>query len=312
SGGSEAANAPILTLLDLPDKDRCELVTSEIEHPCVDAAAKFVGKKGVNVKYAGAGPDGKVRPEEFEELVTAKTALVSVILANNETGTIQDIRKISKIAKERGALVHADAAQAVGRIPVDVHDLGVDYLSFSAHKMYGPKGIGALYVRTGAVLRPMILGGSQESSRRAGTENVPGIAGFAKAVQIAGREMSSDMKRIAALRDMMMRGITKDISGAVFNTNPGDSLPNTLNVCFRQADRFSVSLYLDKAGISVSTASACASRSINPSRVLLAMGVPEEIAKCCIRISLGRDNTEEDVKNFLAVLPGIVERVRTE
>ncbi|MDD3089954.1 MAG: aminotransferase class V-fold PLP-dependent enzyme, partial [Candidatus Omnitrophica bacterium] len=205
-----------------------------------------------------------------------------------------------------------DAAQAVGRIPVGVHDLGVDYLSFSAHKMYGPKGIGALYVRTGAPLRPMIFGGSQESSRRAGTENVQGIAGFAKAAQIAGREMSSDMKRIAALRDMMMRGITKDISGAVFNTNPGDSLPNTLNVCFRQADRFSVSLYLDKARISVSTASACASRSINPSRVLLAMGVPEEIAKCCIRISLGRDNTEEDVKNFLAVLPGIVERVRAE
>jgi cysteine desulfurase len=230
--------------------------------------------------------------------------------ANNEIGTIQDIRRIAGIAHGAGALFHTDAVQAVGKIPVDVKELEVDYLSFSSHKIYGPKGIGVLYVRKGAPFCPLIRGGHQEKGRRAGTENTLGIVGLGKAIELRGKEMAGEFKRLSALKDRLKRGIEKNIDGIRFNGHPVDSLPGTLNVSFNGAEGESVLLYLDLEGIAVSTGSACASGSLDPSHVLMATGISPEQAHGSIRMSMGRDTTEKDIDYVVEKLSLVIKKVR--
>jgi cysteine desulfurase len=316
-GSGSEANNTVLSILSC-QLIRCscgidgatEIVTSAIEHPCILEAVKCLGERGTTVRYVGVDEDGKVDLDEYRELVTDRTGIVSIMLANNEIGTVQDIRTLAAIAHERGALFHTDAVQAVGKIPVDVVDLGVDFLTVSGHKLYGPKGVGALVVRSGVPFCPLIRGGHQEKGRRAGTENTLGIIGFGKAIELRSQEMADEEPRLRALRERLREGIHASIPDVRFVGHPTDSLPNTLNVAFPGAEGEAIMLYLDLAGIAVSTGSACASGSLDPSHVLLAAGQPMECAHGSIRISLGRENTEQDVDYMLEVLPGVIDKIR--
>ena len=289
-----------------------KIVTSRIEHPCVLETSKCLVHRGVDVSYLDVDAYGKIDLGQLAEfLKSGGVGLVSVMMANNEIGTIQDIAAITKLAHQYGALMHTDAVQAFGKVPVDVNELGVDFLTISAHKIYGPKGIGALYVRKGTPYCPFIRGGHQEKGRRAGTENTLGIMGLAMAVDMRKAEMAEEAERLLGFREMLRKGIAERIDDAQFNGHPTDSMPNTLNVSFPGAEGESILLYLDLAGIAVSTGSACASGSLDPSHVLLATGVDAERAHGSIRISMGRSTTVEDVEYMLDVLPGIIERIRT-
>jgi cysteine desulfurase len=248
--------------------------------------------------------------DRLEELLTEKVGLVSVMLANNEIGTIQDIRAIARMAHAQGALVHTDAVQAVGKIPVDVRDLDVDFLTLSAHKIYGPKGVGAVYVKRKSPFCPLIRGGHQERGRRAGTENTLGIVGLGKAIELRELEMEAEAKRLLAMKERLRKGIAETIPDIHFVGHPTDSLPGTLNVSFEGAEGEAIILYLDLEGIAVSTGSACASGSLDPSHVILATGLPAECAHGSIRISLGRENTDEDIDYMLDRLPKVIKRIR--
>jgi len=236
--------------------------------------------------------------------------IVSVMMANNEIGTVQDIKTLSDLAHKHGALFHTDAVQAVGKISIDVKDLGVDFLTMSAHKIYGPKGIGALYTKKGTPFCPMIRGGHQEKGRRAGTENTLGIIGLGKAVEMRALEMKEENERLLKLKEALKKGIQKKIADVEFNGHPTDCLSGTVNVSFDGAEGEAILLYLDLEGISVSTGSACASGSLDPSHVLLATGMPIERAHASMRVSLGRESTMEDVEYLLEVLPGVIQRIR--
>jgi cysteine desulfurase len=286
------------------------LVTTTIEHPCILEASKCLRENGADVVYADVDGYGKVDMEKLQGLITENTGLVSIMLANNEIGTIQDLKAIIEIAHEKGALVHTDAVQAVGKIPVDVKDLGVDFLTLSAHKIYGPKGVGAVYVKRTAPFCPLIRGGHQEKGRRAGTENTLGIVGLGKAVEMRGIEMEEEAKRLLEMKKRLRKGIEEQIPDIRFVGHPTDSLPGTLNVSFDGAEGEAIILYLDLEGIAVSTGSACASGSLDPSHVILATGLPAECAHGSIRISLGRENTDEDITYLLDRLPRIIGRIR--
>ncbi len=315
--GSEGNNTVLSILTCNPGgcascrKDGGALVTTTIEHPCILEASKCLRENGMDVLYAPVDSYGKVDLAALEVLITEKTGLVSVMLANNEIGTIQDIRAIGDMAHAKGALVHTDAVQAVGKIPVDVRDLDVDFLTMSAHKIYGPKGIGALYVKKGSPYCPLILGGHQEHGRRAGTENSLGIIGMGKAVEMRALEMAGEEERILGLKQALKDGIAKAIPDVLFMGHPEHCLPGTLSVSFTGAEGEAILLYLDLAGIAVSTGSACASGSLDPSHVIMATGVPVENAHGSVRISLGRENTMEDVQYMLHHLPPIIDRIRT-
>lgn len=287
-----------------------EIITTSIEHPAILEPAKFLQKKGITVKYLDVDQYGKVNIEQLKDSISKKTDMVSVIMVNNEIGTIQDIKAISNIVHQRGALMHTDAIQAVGKIPVNVKDLGVDLLTMSAHKMYGPKGIGALYVKNGIPFSHFILGGHQENNRRAGTENTLGIIGFGKAATVRAKEMNKEHERLLALKNMLKNGIKEAIPNVKFNGHPTDCVAGTLNVSFAGAEGESILLYLDLEGIAVSTGSACASGSLDPSHVLLATGASAEYAHGSIRISLGRDNTRDDIQYVLNVLPKVIKKIR--
>ncbi|MBN2483272.1 MAG: cysteine desulfurase [Candidatus Omnitrophica bacterium] len=288
-----------------------EVITTRIEHPCVMEASHCLRDQGIKVHYLDVDAQGKVNKDQLKTLLLSdKILLVSVMLANNEIGTIQDIKEIARIVHEKGIFLHTDAVQAVGKIPVDVNDLGVDFLSFSAHKIYGPKGVGALYVRQGVPFCPFIHGGHQERGRRAGTENTIGIVGFAKAIEMRTEEMHDEHQRLLRLKQLMKDDIQKKINDVYFNGHPVDSLAGTLNVSFEGAEGEALLLYLDLEGIAVSTGSACASGSLDPSHVLLATGVSAEAAHGSLRISLGRETTEEEVSCLLDKLPAIVKKVR--
>ena len=316
-GSGSEANNTVLSLL------RCEstscacplsgkngLVTTAIEHPCVLNTARDLGRHNHAVTFLGVDKHGRIDLDDLRRAVTDKIGLVSVMLANNEIGTLQDIKEVARIAHEAGALFHTDAVQAVGKIPVDVKDLDVDFLSLSGHKIYGPKGIGALYVKKGAPYCPFILGGHQESGRRAGTENSLGIFALGKAVAMRALEMTDEEPRIRAMRDALKAGIAASIPDVLFMGHPEHCLPGTLNVSFAGAEGEAILLYLDLAGIAVSTGSACASGSLDPSHVIMATGVPVENAHGSIRISLGRENTMDDVTYMLEQLPPIINRIR--
>ena len=264
------------------------------------------------MSYLSADCLGKVNIDELKKIIKEKrTGLVSVMAANNEIGTIQDIKEICGIAHEHGALFHTDAVQAVGKIPVNVQELNVDFLTLSAHKIYGPKGIGALYVKKGICFCPLIRGGHQERGRRAGTENTLGIIGLAKAIQMRAQEMEEEKSRLLDLKTKLKDGIEKNIPHVRLNGHPFDCLTGTLNVSFDGAEGEAILLYLDLEGIAVSTGSACASGSLDPSHVLLATGTPMERAHGSIRISLGRENTIKDVQYVLDVLPKVINKIRT-
>ena len=312
SGGSESNNTIFQTMRDLaaPNKKRREFITTVIEHPCVLNSAKHLQKLGFTVHFLPVDQYGKVSMDALKKALSEKTLLVSVMTANNEIGTIQDIREIAALAKAAGAWMHTDAVQAVGKIPVDVDDLGVDYLTMSAHKIYGPKGIGALYVRKNAPLFPLIHGGHQEDGLRAGTYNNLGIIGFGRAAELAAGEVNRRGAELAALRDRLRDGLTTAIPHITINGHPTDVLPNTLSVSFPGAEGEAILLSMDLAGIEASTGSACASGSLEPSYVLMATGVGPELAHGSIRFSLGWGISADDVDYIVKTVPPIIARLR--
>ncbi|MBF0484314.1 MAG: cysteine desulfurase [Candidatus Omnitrophica bacterium] len=315
-GSGTEANNTVLSLVPCsPNKCHCpsarhEIITTAIEHPCILEASKCIRERGAEVKYLGVDKYGKVDSSQLEKFITNKTGLVSVMLANNEIGTIQDIKTLAKIAHKNDALFHTDAVQAVGKMPINVKDLDVDFLTISAHKLYGPKGVGALYVKKGVRFCPLIRGGHQEKGRRAGTENTLGIIAFGKAVELRKIEMTDETKRLLALKQILKQGLQKNIADITFNGHPEDCLPGTLNVSIDGVEGESVLLYLDLEGICVSTGSACASGSLDPSHVLLATGIPVERAHGSIRISLGRETTEKEIIYTIEKMAQVVKRVR--
>ncbi|MDZ7372639.1 MAG: cysteine desulfurase NifS [candidate division KSB1 bacterium] len=308
--GTEADNTAIKGIaLALADKGR-HIVTSRVEHKAVLETCKFLEKQGFRVTYVPVDRTGMVLPERVAEAIQDDTILVSVMHANNEVGTINPIARIGAICRERGVLFHTDAVQSFCKIPFDVREMNVDLASFSAHKIYGPKGVGALFVRRGIRFTPLLHGGEHERKRRAGTENVAGIVGFARAVQLALAEREAEADRLTRLRDRLWEGIRRRIERVHLNGHPTERLPGTLNVSFEGAEGESILLSLDLKGVAASSGSACTSGSLLPSHVLEAMGVPPELAQSAVRFSLGRSNTEEDVDYTVEVLPEIVARLR--
>jgi cysteine desulfurase len=310
SGGSESNNTVFHTMRHLAKKGRNEFITTAIEHPCVLSSGEYTKELGFKVNYIPVDETGKIKMDAYRAALSEKTLFVSVMMANNEIGTIQDIKEISRLAKEAGAFVHSDAVQAAGKIPVNVTELGLDYLSVSAHKIYGPKGVGALYVRKGAPLFPLIRGGHQEEGFRSGTYNNMGILGFGKAAALALQDLDEYRKKTSALRDYLRDGLLAKSPSIRINGHPLDVLPNTLNVSFPGAEGEAILLSMDIAGIEASTGSACASGSLEPSHVLMAMGLGPELAHGSIRFSLGRESSREDVDYILETLPPIIEKLR--
>lgn len=307
--GTEADNLAIRGVLDaFPEKN--EIITSAIEHPAVMNTGSYLEKKGAKVTYVPVDKYGTVDIDFLKNAITPQTALISVMHANNELGTIQPIEKISKIAKERGVLVHTDAIQAFGKIDVNVNKLGIDLLSISAHKVYGPKGVGALYIRKGTDIWPLIYGGSQEREMRAGTENTIGIVGFGEAVRVMTEKRDKDKKRIEKLSEQLKKGIEEKIPKVKFNGHEKNRMKGTLNFSFYSLEAEAVLLALATKEIYVSTGSACSEGAEEVSHVLEAIGLKPEVARSSVRMSLGRFNTEEDIKTVLEELPEIVKKLR--
>lgn len=310
SGGTEADNTALTGIVQAGDGKGRHIITTSIEHHAVLETCHFLEKQGTTVTILAVNKDGIVDPQAIAASIKPETILVSVIMANNEIGTIQNIAAISDITRKSGVYLHTDAVQAVGRLPVDVQALGVDLLSISAHKLYGPKGIGALYVRKGTRLSPIIWGGGQERGKRSGTENVPGIVGLGRAAQLAGESMTTEAERLTALRDRLISGVLSSIPDSHLNGHPTQRLPNNANFSFSNIEGESICLNLDLAGISASPGSACSSTSTAPSHVLLALGLPHNQVFGSLRLSLGRWTTEADIDRVLQTLPGIVHRLR--
>lgn len=307
---SEADNLAIKGVAHaLRDKGR-HLITSAIEHHAVYDAMAYLGREGYEVTYLPVDADGLVDPDDLRRAIRDDTILVSIMHANNEVGTVEPLAELAAAAKERGVLFHTDAVQSVGAIPVHVRELGVDFLSLSAHKFYGPKGVGALYARRGTRLTQLIHGGAHERNRRAGTENVAGIVGLAEALRLAVAEMPERRPRIEALRDRLIDGILDRIQHVRLNGHRARRLPGNANFSFEFIEGESLLLNLDLAGVAASSGSACTSGSLEPSHVLLGMGLCHEIAHGSLRLTLGRENTAEDVDYVLGILPGIVEKLR--
>jgi len=310
SGGTEADNFALKGVAYANEPKGNHIITTSIEHHAVLEVCKFLGRRGLKITYLPVDEYGLVDPDDVRKAITAKTILISVMHANNEVGTIEPVAEIGKIAREAGIYFHSDAVQTVGHIPVNVAELKVDLLAISGHKLYGPKGVGALYVRKGSKLSPLMQGGEQEKRRRAGTENVPAIVGLGKAVELAGQEMGKETERLIHLRDKLIKGLGEKIDHIRLNGHPKKRLPNNVNVSVYFVEGESLLLNLDLEGICASTGSACSSASLEPSHVLLALGLPPEQAHGSLRFTLGQENTEADIERVLKVLPGIVARLR--
>jgi len=310
SGGTEANNMAIKGVARAYEKKGKYIISSKIEHPAVLNCYQELEHRGFSASYLPVDEAGLVDPASLQEAITTDTTLVSVMLANNETGTVQPVAELASVARKNGTVFHTDAVQALGKIPVDVNELDVDLLTISAHKIYGPKGVGALFIRKGARVAPLLHGGHHERNRRAGTENAPGIIGLAKSVDLACRELPIEPARLAALRDRLEQGIMERIDLVQTNGSVTDRLPNLLNIRFEFVEGEPLLIGLDMQGVAVSTGSACTSGSLQPSHVLRAMGVPPAKAQQSVRFSLGRTNTEPDVDYVLEVLPRLVERLR--
>jgi cysteine desulfurase len=310
SGGTEADNFAIKGIAYANELKGNHIITSSIEHHAVIETCKFLERRGFRVTYLPVDEYGLVDPDDVRRAITSKTILISVMHANNEIGTIEPIAEIGRIAREAGIYFHTDAVQAVGHIPVNADELGAALLSMSAHKLYGPKGVGALYIRKGTKLIPFMHGGEQERRRRASTENVPGIVGFGKAVELAQQEMSEEAGRLAYLRDQLIKGLLEQIDHTRLNGHPLNRLPNNVNISVDFVEGESMLLNLDLEGICASTGSACSSSSLEPSHVLLALGLSHEQAHGSLRFSLGKWTTEEEIGRVLKVLPKIVAKLR--
>ena len=308
-GGTESDNAAILGVM-LANRSRGDhFITTSIEHEAVTGTAQFLTTLGFRVTLLPVDEFGLVSPQSVAAALTDKTVLVSVMHANNEVGTIQPVREIADIVHQRGTYLHTDAVQTFGQLPVSIDALGADLLTVSAHKIYGPKGAGALYVRGGIAIEPLLHGGGQERSRRAGTENVAAIAGFAEAVRLLLPERAAEAVRLTALRDHFWSELSRSVPGIVLNGHPESRLPNNLNVSLPGLDAETLLLSLDRAGVSASSGSACTSGSIEPSHVLTAMGLSDARLKSALRLTLGRGTTREEVDRAVEILEGIVERL---
>lgn len=310
AGGSESDNMALRGVVNASKKEKKHIITTKIEHHAILHTAEFLETKGVDVTYLSVDEFGKISLEELENAICPETVLISVMFANNEIGTIQPIAEIGEIAKKHGVLFHTDAVQAVGHVPIDVEKLQVDLLSVSGHKLGAPKGIGAIYIRKGTRISPLIFGGAQEKKLRAGTENIAGIVGLGKAAELAVAEMEETTKKLIALRDKLIHGILESIPDSRLNGHPTDRLPGNCNISFSYIEGESLLLLLDALGIAASSGSACTSGSLDPSHVLMAIGLPHEIAHGSLRLTIDRENTEEQVDFILEKLPGLVQRLR--
>jgi cysteine desulfurase len=308
--GTEADNMAVLGAVRAAPAAARHVIVSAIEHPAVLGPSEQLEREGVAVTRLRAGADGLVDPEDVRRALRPETVLVSVMHANNEVGTIQPIAEIARISRAAGVALHVDGVQALGKIPVDVEALGVDLYSMSAHKLYAPKGVGALYVRKGTALAPIAYGGHHERDRRPGTENVPGIAAFGAAAELAARTLSAESERLAGLRDRLESALLERIPHAGVNGSRARRTPNTANLYFDGIDGEALVIALDLGGFAVSTGAACSSGAIAPSHVLTAMGISAERARASMRFSLGRSNTEEQVDALAEALVGAVARLR--
>ncbi|MBM3243907.1 MAG: cysteine desulfurase NifS [Candidatus Omnitrophica bacterium] len=310
SGGTESNNNVLLGVAESLKEKGNHIITSSIEHHAVSEPCSYLEKSGFEITYIGVDKDGLVSPEDVKKAIKDKTILVSIMHANNEIGTIQPIEEIGRIVKGRGVYFHTDAVQTVGHIPVDVNNLNVDFLSLSAHKFYGPKGVGALYIRKGSRINRFLHGGDQEKGRRASTYNTPGIVGLGKAIELCRKNMESEIKSQSALRDRMIKEIPKFIPEVKLNGHPSLRLPNNVNFSVKYIEGESMLLSLDMLGIAVSTGSACTSSSLEPSHVLLAIGLDHATAHGSLRVTVGRWTTEGEIEYFLESLPKVVEKLR--
>jgi len=310
SGGSESDNLAIRGVAWALRERGNHVVTTSVEHHAVGHTCEALRQLGFEVTYVPVDRDGLVDPDEVGRSITDRTVLVSVMYANNEVGTVQPIAEIGRTARERGVVFHTDAVQAAGALSLDVNSLNCDLLSLSAHKCYGPKGVGVLYVRSGTPWLPQQTGGSQEMGRRAGTENVPGIVGAARALSLAYERLADEVEHSRALRDLLIEGVLSRVPRARLNGHPTRRLPNNASFCFEGVEGEALLLHLDHLGIAASSGSACTTGSEEPSHVLLAMGLPPDVARGSLRLTVGRSNTLEQVERVLEVLPGIVRRLR--
>ncbi|NLK21599.1 MAG: cysteine desulfurase NifS [Epulopiscium sp.] len=310
SGGTEADNWAIKGIAESYKDKGNHIITSTTEHHAVLHTCEYLQSKGYEVTYLPVDEFGRINPEDVRNAIKDTTILITIMYANNEIGTIQPIEEIGRVAKEKGVIFHTDGVQAVGHIPIDVKEANVDLLSLSGHKFHGPKGIGALYIRKGIKIKPLLHGGAQERGRRGGTENVPGIVGLAKALELSIKDMEKNNKKMLELRDTIIEGITEKVDHVKLNGHPIHRLPNNINFTFDFIEGESLLLLLDMKGIYGSSGSACTSGSLDPSHVLLAIGLPHERAHGSLRITIGGENTKEEVDYFLEVLPPIVQRLR--
>ncbi|MFX1325985.1 MAG: cysteine desulfurase family protein [Promethearchaeota archaeon] len=317
SSGTEADNIAIFGVASKCESRGNHIITSNIEHHAVENPYKQLEKKGFKVTFLPVDNLGVINPQDLENAITKKTILISIMFANNEIGTIQPIKEIGKIAKKHDVIFHTDAVQAFGKVPIDVDELNIDLLSASAHKLYGPKGVGMLYIRNkgvregwGKYIEPIMYGGGHERDMRPSTVNIPGIAGFAKAAEIAKEEIEKESHRQVKLRDKIIKWVTENIEDSYLNGHPTQRLPNNVNLGFRYIEGESIVLDLDMEGIATSTGSACSSKSLDPSHVLIAIGLKPEEAHGSLRVTLGRFTTEKDIDFFLEKLPGVIERLR--
>lgn len=309
-GGSEADNWAVKGIAYANKSKGNHIITTKIEHHAILHACEYLEKNGFEVTYLDVDEYGMVKLDELKNSIKDNTILISIMFANNEIGTIQPIKEIGAIAKEKGIYFHTDAVQAIGHIDIDINELNIDLLSMSAHKFYGPKGIGVLYIRNGVKIDPLIIGGGQERSRRAGTENVPAIVGMGKAIEFAYENMEKHNEKLIHLRDTLIKKIEQNIKEVRLNGHPTNRLPGNVNMCFKYIEGESLLLSLDMEGIAGSSGSACTSGSLEPSHVLLGIGLPHEIAHGSLRLSLGDFNTEEEIDYVVEKLVKIVERLR--
>lgn len=308
--GSEADNWALKATVEAYAGKGRHIITTKIEHHAILHTCEYLEKQGCEITYLAVDEDGKINLEDLKAAIRPDTILISIMMANNEIGTIQEVAEIGKIAKEHGVLFHTDAVQAYGHIPIHVDAMNIDMLSASAHKLYGPKGVGMLYIRKGIKIRSFIHGGAQERNRRAGTLNVPGIVGFGKAAELAEKTMEQRMAKESAIRDELIERILAEIPFSRLNGHRTDRLPGNVNFCFRFIEGESMLILLDQLGICASSGSACTSGSLDPSHVLLAIGLPHEIAHGSLRLSLSSETTREEINFVVEELKQLIERLR--
>lgn len=310
SGGTEADNWALEGIAFANQSKGKHIITSNIEHHAISHTCKFLEKQGFEITYVPVDDKGIIHVEEIEKAIRPDTILISVMFANNEIGTIQPIKEIGALAREKGIYFHTDAVQAIGNIPIDVNDLNIDMLSLSAHKFYGPKGVGVLYIKDGVRIYPFMNGGAQERGKRASTENVAGIVGLGKAIELATEDIDRYNSKLTKLRDRAIKEILEKVSYSRLNGDEKNRLPGNVNISFEFIEGESILLMLDMKGICASSGSACTSGSLDPSHVLLAIGLPHEIAHGSLRLTFGEENTDSDLDYLLETLPPIIEKLR--